>query len=449
MTFTETSIVELKRSFVPSIKKEIVAFANTDGGEIYVGVEDDGNVVGVTNPQAVADSINHMIHDDIVPDLSMFAEAHVDEYEGVDLVVVTVHRGPDRPYCIAGKGLRPEGVYVRQGTSAQPLPFDGIRQLLRAMGPESFEAARSLEQELTFSRAAQVFDRHSILFGEAQWETLGLCGSDGLFTNLGYLLSDQCTCSIKLARFSGTTKAVFQTRREFSGSVLGQVDDAMEMLDLLNNVRAEVGSGPERIETRDYPPAALREALLNAVVHRDYSIKASIGVNVFDDRCEIVSPGGLPRGATREGAFAGVSVARNEGLAALFYRLKWIEAYGTGLMKILGSYAGTGLVPCVEFLDGAVKVVLPNVNAGSSEELRMEDRDGAWGAHADLTEDQRIVLSILSGDNYLGKLDVASKAGFSPSKTARLLKELRTVGLVEAQGETKGRVYRRKPTPIK
>ena len=118
MTFAETPTVELKRTFTPSLKKEIVAFANTNGGTVYIGVEDDGNVIGVPNAHEVEEAVNAMIHNSIVPDLSMFAEARVEWFDDVELVVVTAHRGPSRPYCIEGKGLRPEGVYVRQGTSA-------------------------------------------------------------------------------------------------------------------------------------------------------------------------------------------------------------------------------------------------------------------------------------------------------------------------------------------
>ncbi|HIW76371.1 MULTISPECIES: RNA-binding domain-containing protein [Gordonibacter] len=447
MTFVKTAIIELKRKFMPSLVKEIVAFANTEGGTIYIGVEDDGNVIGVDDPQETADAINHMIHDAIVPDLSMFAEAHVEGFDDFDLVVVTVHRGPDLPYCIAGKGLRPEGVYIRQGTSAQPLTYDGIRHLLRQMSAESFEEARSLDQNLTFEEAAAVLKKHDIQFGVAQKRSLGVEGTDGLFTNLGYLLSDQCACSIKVARFTGTTKAVFQTRREFAGSVLRQVGDALELLDLLNNVRLSVGGKPERIESRDYPEEALREAVLNAVVHRDYGIRASVGVNVFDDRCEIISPGGLPHGATEEGALAGISVARNVGLSALFYRLRWIEAYGTGIMKIMGSYEGTGLEPSVEFLDGAVKVVLPNVNAVTSSEPYHQFSFREEECAGELSDDKLHVLRELPDKANLSKSEVAKRTKFSPTKTARLLKELVKEGWVEARGSTRDRTYRRVRAP--
>lgn len=446
MTFEETPTVELRRTFMPSLKKEIVAFANTDGGTIYLGVEDDGNVIGVSDAREVEESVNAMIHNAIVPDLSMFAEAHVERFDDVDLVVVNVHRGPNRPYCIEGKGLRPEGVYVRQGTSAQPLSHEEIRRMLRQVSGDSFECGRSLCQDLTFEATESVFDCHGVAFDSSHRRTLGLVGEDGLFTNLGYLLSDQCPFSIKLARFSGTDKAVFQTRREIGGSVLAQVSGALEMLDMLNNVHAKVESGPERVEWRDYPVEALREALLNAVVHRDYEIRASVGVNVFDDRCEIVSPGGLPDGTTWTAAMAGVSVARNAGLAAIFYRLRWIEAYGTGIMKMQGAYAHERKEPEIDFLDGAVKVVLPSL--GDRDDVRGKDlpcgaanvRDGV--VRGGREEEKRVVLNSLEDGSFYSKADVAKKVGLPPRKVAGFLKELVEEGFVETQGTTRARVYR-------
>lgn len=479
MTFEETPTIELKRMYTPALKKEIVAFANTNGGTIYIGVEDDGNVIGVPNAHEVEESVNALIHNAIVPDLSMFAEAHCEWFDDVELVVVTVHKGPNRPYCIEGKGMCPEGVYVRQGTSAQPLSYEGIRRLLREVSGSDFESERSLEQNLSFEQAERVFGRHEIAFEAPQMRSLGVVGDDGLFTNLGLLLSDQCPFSVKVARFKGSRKAVFQTRREICGSALAQVDETLEMLDMLNDVHAVAAGAPERREWRSYPPEALREAVLNALVHRDYEIRASVGINVYDDRCEVVSPGGLPRGSTEVSAFAGVSVARNAGLAAIFYRLRWIEAYGTGLAKIRESYGGSGLEPDIDFLDGAVKVVLPDMGScgllfggavpcGSDSFFRDvpsccgeaslgvgDASDAARGvatAHtpgvssavrgAALSEDESRVLEVLSARNRATKSQVASLLGLPPRKTAEILRNLVQKGQVEALGTTRNRVYR-------
>ena len=118
MTFVETLTIELKRQLTSSLAKEIVAFANTEGGTIYIGVEDDGSVIGVPDAASVEESVNNALHDAIEPDLTMFAEARVERFDDADIVVVHVHSGPDKPYCIAGKGLCLEGVFVRRRTSA-------------------------------------------------------------------------------------------------------------------------------------------------------------------------------------------------------------------------------------------------------------------------------------------------------------------------------------------
>ncbi len=186
---------------------------------------------------------------------------------------------------------------------------------------------------------------------------------------------------------------------------------------------------------------------MNAIVHREYGLRASISVNVFDDRCEVLSPGGLPDGSTPMTALAGVSIPRNPSLAAIFYRLQWIEAYGTGIMRIMGSYAGTGFDPEVEFFDGAVKVVLPNVNR-ARQVLQASTKQGADAEECvdALTQDQIAVLDCLAPTGLFSKKEVADAVGFSVTKTARLLKELAEKGYAEGIGATKARVYRRLPS---
>jgi len=231
------------------------------------------------------------------------------------------------------------------------------------------------------------------------------------------------------------------------------VEEAFSLMDLLNNLRAEFDGSPERIEKRDYPVEALREALFNAIVHRDYTVGASISINVFDNRCEIISPGGLPEGATEMAVLAGVSVPRNPNLAALFYRLKWIEAYGTGLSKIRAAYHDTGLEPSVDFLDGAVRVTLPNTNTNEARRIRetlRAKRDEHVPVQSNieygtvsLTADQKRVLSSLSESEPRTKAEVARLTGFSSTKTARLLKELVAGRFAAAVGNTKARTYLR------
>ncbi len=161
------------------------------------------------------------------------------------------------------------------------------------------------------------------------------------------LLSDQCMHTIKVAVFQGTDQTIFKDRREFAGSLLQQMNEVYDFIDFRNQTRATVEK-LLRIDIRDYPEIAVREALLNLLVHRDYSFSASALVSIYADRIEFVSIGGLMPGIELEDIMIGISVCRNQNLANVFYRLNLIEAYGTGMRKIMKAYEGMKEKPKLE-----------------------------------------------------------------------------------------------------
>lgn len=334
MIFTESELVELKSEVVSDICKEVIAFANTKGGTMYVGVQDDGHVLGVENADRVTLQMNNMVRDSIKPDVTMFVRYETQEIDGKQIVAVTIQKGTDRPYYLGSKGLKPSGVYVRNGTSTDPATDTAIRKMIKETDGDCFEDMRSLEQNLTFKAATAQFSKSNVPFDEAKMQTLGLVSHDGIYSNAAMLLSDQCSSTIKAATFSGTDKSDFQDRREFGGSLFRQMEEMYSYLDLRNRTRATF-EGLYRNDVRDYPEEALREALLNSLVHRDYSFSASTLISVYDDRIEFVSVGGLLGGISLDDILLGLSVCRNPKLAAVFYRLKLIEAYGTGMPKII------------------------------------------------------------------------------------------------------------------
>ena len=295
MRFQETETVELKAIVREEIKKEIIAFANCEGGTIYVGVADDGEVLGVENADECALQISNMVRDAVKPDVTMFLHYETLDFDGKAVVAVRVQRGTNRPYYLAKKGLRPEGVYVRQGYSSVPATDTAIRQMIKETDGDSFEGMRSINQALTFEAAEKEFALRKISFGQPQMQTLKLVSADGLYTNLGLLLSDQCMHTTKLAVFEGTDQNEFKDRREFSGSLLKQLNEVYEYIDFRNQNHATF-NGLLRIDHRDYPEVALREALLNSLVHRDYSYRASTLISLYRDRMEFVTLGGLLAG---------------------------------------------------------------------------------------------------------------------------------------------------------
>ena len=428
--------LEYKREYTDQIRKAVIAFANTDGGAVLVGVDDDGTVRGVDDVDGTRVRVGNLIRDSIRPDVRAFVSVTEEERGGRTVLRFDVQRGTARPYYWKAKGIRPEGVFVRQDAASVPASEAAIREMLLASADGAFERMRSLRQDLTFGAAAAFFRERKVAFGPAQRRSLGLVGEDGLFTNLALLLSDQCPFTLKLAVFEGTGKTVFRERREIGGSVLAQVREAFDYLDKWNRTRAEV-RGLDRVDRRDYPPEAVREALLNAVVHRDYALPGADLVSLFDDRLEVLSAGGLVRGVSLSDVLLGLSALRNAALAGVFYRLRLIEAYGTGLLKIREAYAGAPRPAAVEATDHAFKVTLPNRNAAvAAEPRRAAGSAPAPDARADA------VLAALRSRRELGRADVEALCGVSPATAARLLARLVAEGRAATVGRGPSTRYR-------
>lgn len=362
MNLFESESVELKEIYVADLKKEIVAFANTSGGIIYIGVKDNGEVVGLNNADFVMQQISNSIRDSIKPDVSMFTNIELLKEDNSDVIKVTVSQGTKKPYYLSDKGLKPTGVYVRSGTISAPASEDAIRMMIKITDGDSFETNRSLIQELTFDSLKEEMTKRNLEFTEVQMKNLGILTIDNIYSNMGLLVSDQCKHSIKFAIFQGTDKLVFRDRKELTGSLFTQLTESYKTIDFYNATRATFHELLRKDE-RDYPEDAVREALLNAVVHRDYAFSGSTFINLYSDRLEIVSLGGLVSGLSLEAAMMGASQPRNEKLANLFYRMRLIEAYGTGLGKILSCYKGFPIQPKFENVEGAFRVTLPNIHA--------------------------------------------------------------------------------------
>lgn len=433
----EGKTTEFKREYTDDLKYTVVAFANTDGGTIYIGIHDDGSVHGVQNTDGTMLRITNMIRDVVRPDVTMFTDCTVEEMEGQPIVVVTVQRGTARPYYLSGKGIRPEGVYVRQGASSVPASETAILNMIKETSGDCYEDARSIDQQLTFHKAENYFAKRNLSFGDQQKRTLNIIGADGTYTNLGMLLSDQCVHTIKLAVFDGSKKSVFRDRKELGGSLLAQLEDAYAYIDQFNRTRAEF-AGLDRIDKRDYPSEALREALLNAVTHRDYSFSGSTLISIFDDRIEFVTIGGLVRGLTFNDIMLGVSALRNQNLANVFYRLKLIEAYGTGILKIKESYADCSVKPQFEVTDNAFKITLPNINyAGERKELPT-----APMKVTDKADRKEIVLQLIKKQGYIVRKDVEAELKVSQATAILLLREMVESGLLIKMKDGKQMKYR-------
>lgn len=438
--FTENKTTEFKREYIDDIKNTIVAFANCDGGTLYIGVNDDGTVRGVNNVDDTMLRVTNAVRNAVRPDITMFVECHNDVMDDKPIVYVTVQRGTARPYYLQGKGIRPEGVYVRQGASTVPATEAAILNMIKETSGDSYETARSLNQHLTFNKAADFFKKRKVEFGKNQMRTLHLIGEDDMYTNLAFLLSDQCTHMIKLAVFEGSRKTIFKDRRELSGSLLEQLEEAFDYIDRYNRTRAEF-AGLDRLDMRDYPPEAIREALLNSIVHRDYSFSSATLISIFEDRIEFVTIGGLVKGITLDDIKLGVSVLRNQHLANIFYRLRLIEAYGTGILKINECYDDYAVKPMIETTNNAFKITLPNTNFHAEDKDLDTPKTDSFTSAAKKEERMNAVLKLCRSKGSIVRSDVEMALGVSQSTAILLLRELTDGGILIKKGKTKNLRY--------
>lgn len=411
MTYSENITTELKREYTPNIIKTVIAFANTNNGKIYIGIEDDGSVVGVDNADEVMLQVTNAVRDSVKPDITLFMTCSTEDIEGKNVVVVDVQKGTSAPYYLSSKGIRPEGVFVRQGASTVPATRTAILNMIKNTAGSSFEEAVSTEQTLTFEYMKRTFKERDVELNDNKMRSMGLINNDKVYTNLALLLSDQCVHTIKIAVFQDETMDIFKNREEFKGSLLEQLDSAYKLLDMCNETKAEF-EGLHRIDKRAYPPVAIRETLLNCICHRDYAISSSTLISVFADRMEFLNVGGLVDGISESDIKIGVSALRNKKLADILYRLELIEAYGTGIQKIESSYSRYTVKPQIIISDNAFKVILPNTEYAVS----------------DLSDNEKAVLKYAATNKSFTRNDISDILNLGKNPTLNLLN-----GMIEKQ----------------
>lgn len=425
----ETEDVEFKSQFTEDIYKEIIAFANTDGGVVYVGIDNEGNVVGLTDVDKEYTRITNGIRDAIMPDVTMFVRFSVQDNK---VVRITVSEGTNKPYYLKGKGLKPSGVYVRQGTSSVPASYEQIRQMIIECDGDTYEEMRAIEQSLTFQSTENTFKKYGVEFGEEKYRALGVTQkNDELFTNLALILSDQCAHTIKVAVFGDDANTSFKDNKEFGGSVFKQLEDTYNYLALCNKTMASF-KGLERVEKQDYPEESIREALLNALVHRDYSFSGSIIINVNDKRMEFISIGGLLPGLSTDDIKIGISQPRNKNLAEVFHRLRFIESYGTGIRRIYKLYENCPVQPVIEATSNAFKIILPNMNSVAVDE---SDKSMA------VTPQMQKVLSYIKANGQITDKEISDILGLKKTRTFTIARQMRDLGLIKVVGRGESKKY--------
>lgn len=414
----ESKNLEFKEMVSGTYLKTVSAFANYGDGEILFGVSDGGEAVGLEDPTGDCLRIENAINDGISPRPDF--EIEVDSRTSV--VTLRVFEGPEKPYLYRSKAYR------RSDTSTVEVDSFELKRLVLEGSNLTFDEAKSPHQTFSFSSLANALEEKVGIgvFNEDTLKTLGLLSAKGDFNNAAALLADKNDFpGIDMARFGQDVNNILDRSTCAGLSVLVQLASALEMFDRYYSY--ERIEGFKRGNHERIPREAFREAVANALVHRMWDVSAHIRISMFDNRVEIVSPGGLPRGVTTEDYLSGnLSILRNPVLASVFFRLGIIEQFGTGIRRIRESYARTGTRPRFEIAGGSITVVLPVTDA---EPL--------------LDADEKAIMSLLLPGRLLSRSQISDACGFGRDKTLRVLKQLEKKNLVVVQGAGRGTRYTR------
>lgn len=430
----ESERIEYKSQMVNDLYREVIAFANSNGGEIYIGVDDQGNPIGIDNVDETYTRITNGIRDAIAPDVTMFIRYELQDNK---VIRIEIGEGGSKPYYLKSKGIKPSGVYVRQGASSAQASPDQIRKMIKESDGDNYEDFRCLEQNLTFDAANTAFQRYGVEFSSQKYRTLGITQND-MYTNLALLLSDQCLHTTKIAVFNDEFCTEFRDSKEFGGSIFKQFEDSVNYLALCNRTISTI-NGIIRIDKKDYPEEAIREALLNALVHRDYSYSGSIIINVNDNKMEFISLGGLLPGLSTEDIRIGVSQPRNKKLAEIFHRLRLIESYGTGIRRIYKLYENCPAQPRIEVTAHAFKIILPNMNAF---DLSPDDESSKDENHPlSITQQMQTVIDYLNENGEMTDNTMQELLDIKKTRAYLLARQMSEKGLINIVGRGAAKKY--------
>ncbi len=369
-----------------------------------------------------------MIREGIIGNLTTYTDIEIKEIDKKDVIELHITSAPEKPYYLADKGLKSSGVYIRHGSSTIQATDEIIRKMLIESSKKSFEEEISNVQELTFDYAKEIFKKRNIEFSNEKFKSLKMI-TNNKFNNLALLLSDQNPYTVKCAIFDGTNKILFKDRKELSGSYLKIVEDAFYYMNLSNHINSTF-NGLQRIDKKDYPDFSIREALLNAIIHRDYYFNGSILLSIFDDRIEINSTGGLISTLSLNDVYNGVSESRNPNFAEIFHRLNYVENYGTGIGRIINEYQNFKSKPIIELSENVFKITLPNLNY-------IEDNKNEF---SNMTQEE-IITKYVKEKTKITRLEVEKLLDIGNTRSKQIINKLLENHILIKKGTGKNTYY--------
>jgi ATP-dependent DNA helicase RecG len=359
-----------------------------------------------------------------------------EEMNGKSVLKIIVASGPEKPYYLKKLGMSEKGCYMRVGTAAEPMTNRMIENLFAKRTRNSLGRIRSNQQKLKFEQLRIYYEEAGKRLNAKFAQNLGLQTEDGALNYVAFLMSDSNSVSIKVAKYKDTTRVHLAENNEYGYcSIIKATKQVLDKLDLENKTRSQITS-KTRIDTRVWYAVAIREAVINAIVHNDYSNEVPPKFEIFSDRIEITSAGSLPDAMSQEEFFEGFSMPRNQEMMRIFKDLELVEHLGSGIPRILEFYPKE----CFRFTENFLRMTFPNAWDLSEDEMEetSENKSGAIGGAVELTDRQKAVLDYIIQKPKEGYREIAIHFKINESAILKHINALKSKGIVTRIGGTRG-----------
>ena len=416
---------EFKIKLTEKFEEEVISFLNTKDGNIYIGVDNNGKIVGINGDiDLLQRTIKDRIKDNIMPSTLGLYDVIVMEEKGKKYIKVIIARGSEDPYYIKGMGMTPDSCFIRVGSSIQSMSYDIINNRVNKRIRTSLKNLVSPKQDLTFKQLKIYYEEKGFSINSNFLKQLDLYTDDGRYNYNAYLLADNNTISIRFGKYSGTNAVDLIENEDFGNcSIIKATKNILNKLEIENRTFTKI-EFPERKEIKMYDYISVREAVVNAIVHNDWSNEYSPKFEMFSDRLVISSNGGIQPAITKEEFLEGYSLPKNKELMKVFNDLDLVEQMGTGIIRILQNYDKK----CFEFFPNFIRVTFPfNKNNFKKEKL----------INNKLNEIQNSIINLMYDLPTINQKTLARLLNVNIRTIQRNIKILIDMGLIERIGATK------------
>ena len=428
----ENSFEEYKRELTPNFEREVVAFLNKSGGDIYLGIDDNENVIGINDIDGTQCEIKDRLKHNIEPSIMGLFDVNVVQRDGKKIIKVTVAKGVEAPYYLKKYGLTEKGCFVRIGSTVEPMQKDEREALFNKRLRNSIGKIPAPRDGLTFAQLKIYYEEMGLALNEFFMQNLELLTPDGKPNYAAYLLADENGVSLQVAKYGGKDRVNLIENKNYGRcSLVKAAKNILERLNIENTVYTKI-TRINRIEKPILNMVAVREAVINAIVHNDYTNGAVPKFEIFSDRLEITSAGGLPYGVTIDEFFNGRSCPRNKEIMRVFCDLEMVEALGTGMPRILNVYGKEAFDITTNFMNITFKF--------DEEALKLRDENLQSFDEATRVKNEK-TITLVNNDNDLNLLDNQEKTRVKTrvknGETITLVNDDNNLNLLDNQEKTR------------